>query len=97
MRPMPPTRVAEAVTITAAHPEVHGGPVHIGSPQQLGIADIDRPDWGERVIPEPGDVPMFWACGVTPQEAAMESGVDLMITHSTGHMFVTTLRIAGDE
>jgi uncharacterized protein YcsI (UPF0317 family) len=93
MRPLPPDRVAEAVEITAAHPDVHGAPVHIGSPEQLGIADLDSPDWGQPVRFEPGDVPMFWACGVTPQQAALESGTELMITHATGHMFVTGLRL----
>jgi uncharacterized protein YcsI (UPF0317 family) len=93
MRPMPPERVAEAVTITAAHPEVHGGPVHIGSPAALGILDLDRPDWGDPVTMEPGDVPVFWACGVTPQQVAMEAKTKLMITHSTGHMFVTKLKV----
>ncbi|MGE0218323.1 D-glutamate cyclase family protein [Mycolicibacterium sp.] len=70
MRPMPPHLVAEAAAITHAHPEVHGGPVHIGSPQALGITDLDEPDWGSPVRMEPDDVPMFWACGVTPQQAA---------------------------
>jgi uncharacterized protein YcsI (UPF0317 family) len=97
MRPLPPGRVAEAVEITAAHPEVHGSPVHIGSPGELGIAELDRPDWGEAVRPEPGDVPVFWACGVTPQQAAIESGTELMITHATGHMFVTGLRIDSER
>lgn len=93
MRPMPPRLVAQATAITQAHPEVHGGPVHIGSPDMLGISDLDKPDWGDVVAMEPGDVPMFWACGVTPQQAAMEAGIDLMISHATGHMFVTKLRL----
>lgn len=93
MRPMPPSLVSSAAAITEAHPEVHGGPVHIGSPELLGISDLDKPDWGDVVEMEPGDVPMFWACGVTPQQAAMEAGIDLMISHATGHMFVTKLRV----
>ncbi len=93
MRPMPPGLVAAATVITSAHPEVHGGPVHVGSPAALGITDLDAPDWGDRVVMEPDDVPMFWACGVTPQQAAMDAGVDLMISHATGHMFVTKLRV----
>jgi uncharacterized protein YcsI (UPF0317 family) len=95
MRPIPGHRVAEAVTITAAHPEVHGAPVHVGAPEALGIADLDAPDWGEPVRMHPGDVPVFWACGVTPQQVAIESRRAFMITHSTGHMFVTGIRIAG--
>lgn len=93
MRPIPPALVPEAVTITAAHPEVHGAPVHVGSPQELGITDIDTPDWGQRVQPAPGDVPVFWACGVTPQQVAFETKPELMITHSTGHMFVTNTKL----
>jgi uncharacterized protein YcsI (UPF0317 family) len=93
MRPMPPHLVADATAITQAHPEVHGGPVHIGSPAALGITDLDKPDWGEPVQMEPDDVPMFWACGVTPQQAAMEAKTDLMISHATGHMFVTKLHV----
>lgn len=93
MRPIPPALVPLAVTITAAHPEVHGVPVHIGSPELLGVTDLDRPDWGDPVRREPGDVPVFWACGVTPQQVAIESKPNLMITHATGHMFVTKTRL----
>jgi uncharacterized protein YcsI (UPF0317 family) len=89
MRPIPPALVPLAVTITAAHPEVHGAPVHVGTPSDLGVADLDTPDWGDRVKFEAGDVPVFWACGVTPQQVALESKPELMITHATGHMFVT--------
>ncbi|MDR6910710.1 uncharacterized protein YcsI (UPF0317 family) [Rhodococcus fascians] len=67
--------------------------MHIGSPEALGIADLDKPDWGQRVKMEPNDVPVFWACGVTPQQVAMEAKTELMITHATGHMFVTKLRV----
>jgi hypothetical protein len=63
---------------------VHGGPAHIGSPELLGISDLDKPDWDDVVHMEPGDVPVFWAFGVTPQQAAMEAGIDLMISHATG-------------
>ena len=94
MRPIPGARVAEAVTITAAHPEVHGAPVHVGAPEALGITDLARPDWGEPVTLHEGDVPVFWACGVTPQQVAMQARPPLMITHATGHMFVTSQRIA---
>ena len=71
--------------------------MHIGSPKALGISDLDKPDWGERVDFEDGDVPVFWACGVTPQQVGMEAKTDLMITHSTGHMFVTSMRIEGND
>jgi uncharacterized protein YcsI (UPF0317 family) len=93
MRPIPAALVPRAVEITAAHPDVHGSPVHVGSPEDLGITDIDQPDWGDRVKSHPCDVPVFWACGVTPQQVALESGTDLMITHSVGRMFVTSTRL----
>ena len=92
MRPIPGHRVPEAVTITAAHPEVHGAPVHVGSPETLGIADLGRPDWGQPVTMHPGDVPVFWACGVTPQWVAQKSRLPLCITHAPGKMFVTDLK-----
>ena len=58
--------VAEATAITQAHPEVHGGPVHIGSPAVLGIADLSKPDWDEPVRMEPNDVPTFWPPNTRP-------------------------------
>jgi uncharacterized protein YcsI (UPF0317 family) len=70
-------------------PQVHGAPVHIGSPAELGIVDLDRPDFGEPVEAESGDVPVFWGCGVTPQAALMDSRPPFAITHAPGHMFVT--------
>ncbi|WP_305782633.1 putative hydro-lyase [Symbioplanes lichenis] len=89
MRPIPADRVADAVTISARFPEVHGAPVHVGDPAGLGVADLDRPDFGDPVEIRPGEVPVFWACGVTPQAAVMASGVPFAITHAPGHMFVT--------
>ena len=89
MRPIPAALVATAVQVTARMPQVHGAPVHIGSPAELGIVDLDRPDFGEPVEAEPGDVPVFWGCGVTPQAALMASRPPFAITHAPGHMFVT--------
>ncbi|WP_306213520.1 putative hydro-lyase [Actinoplanes sp. RD1] len=89
MRPIPADRVADAVTISGRFPEVHGAPVHVGDPAGLGVADLDRPDFGDPVEIRPGEVPVFWACGVTPQAAVMASGVPFAITHAPGHMFVT--------
>jgi uncharacterized protein YcsI (UPF0317 family) len=89
MRPIPAALVATAVQVTARMPQVHGAPVHIGSPAELGIVDLDRPDFGEPVEAEPGDVPVFWGCGVTPQAALMDSRPPFAITHAPGHMFVT--------
>lgn len=89
MRPVPAHRVADAVTISARFPAVHGAPVHIGDPAALGIADLAKPDFGDPVRIEPGEVPVFWACGVTPQAAVMASGVPFAVTHAPGHMFIT--------
>ena len=88
MRPIPYQDVVRAVTITARFPSVHGAPLHIGDPSQIGIADIDEPDFGERSKIKPGEVPVFWACGVTPQSIAMESKPEIMITHAPGHMLI---------
>lgn len=89
MRPVPAAKVAAAVQVTARMPAVHGAPVHVGAPDTLGIADLAKPDFGQAVDPHDGDVPMFWACGVTPQAALMASAPPFAITHAPGHMFVT--------
>ncbi len=89
MRPIPADLVARAVQVTARFPAVHGGPVHIGAPEALGISDLARPDYGDPVPVQPGEEPVFWACGVTPQAVALASRAPLMITHAPGHMFVT--------
>lgn len=91
MRPIPAHLVARAVTITARYPSVHGAPVHIGAPEALGIGDLGRPDWGDAVPVREGEVPVFWACGVTPQAVAISSRPRFMITHAPGHMFITAL------
>jgi uncharacterized protein YcsI (UPF0317 family) len=89
MRPVPGHLVATAVQVTGRMPQVHGAPVHVGPPEGLGIADLARPDFGDPVEFAPGDVPVFWACGVTPQAALMASRPPFAITHAPGHMFVT--------
>jgi uncharacterized protein YcsI (UPF0317 family) len=94
MRPIPPSLVATAVQVTARFPAVHGAPIHVGDPGGLGIADLAAPDWGDPVANEASDVPVFWACGVTPQAVAMTACPPLMITHAPGHMLVTDLPIA---
>ncbi|HUY99578.1 MAG TPA: putative hydro-lyase [Thermomicrobiaceae bacterium] len=93
-RAIPATQVARAVQVTSRFPAVHGAPVHIGDPESLGIRDLASPDWGDPPVIEPGDVPVFWACGVTPQAVAMTIKPELMITHSPGYMFVTDVPIA---
>lgn len=89
MRPIPADRVADAVRISGQFPAVHGAPVHIGEPAALGISDLSTPDFGDAVEIKPGEVPVFWACGVTPQAAIMASRPPFAITHAPGHMFVT--------
>jgi uncharacterized protein YcsI (UPF0317 family) len=89
MRPIPADQVASAVRISGQYPAVHGAPVHVGAPAELGIADLSTPDFGDPVEVRPGEVPVFWACGVTPQAAVMASRPRFAITHSPGHMFVT--------
>jgi uncharacterized protein YcsI (UPF0317 family) len=89
MRPIRADRVADACTITGRYPSVHGAPVHVGEPGLLGIEHLAHPDFGDAVRIEPCEVPVFWACGVTPQAAVMASGVPFAITHSPGHMFIT--------
>ena len=89
MRPVPPDRVATAAAVTARYPAVHGAPVHVGSPAALGIADLSRPDFGDPVRAEDGDVPVFWACGVTPQVALARARPPFAITHAPGHMFIS--------
>ena len=89
MRPVPGALVATAVQVTARMPQVHGAPVHVGAPEALGIADLAAPDFGDPVEAHDGDVPVFWACGVTPQAALMASAPPFAITHAPGHMLVT--------
>ena len=89
MRPMTPQQAIRATQITGRYTAVHGAPVHIGDPAALGIADLARPQYGDPVELRDGEVPVFWACGVTPQAVAAASRPELMITHAPGHMFVT--------
>lgn len=91
MRPIPAGQLSKVVTASARYPGAHGAPVHIGDPSAIGIADIMRPDYGDPQAFGPGDVPVFWACGVTPQAVALAAKVPFMITHSPGHMFVTDM------
>lgn len=89
MRMIPRDQVVRAVQVTSRYPAVHGAPVHIGDPEAIGIEDLQNPGWGNPPVSEPGDVPVFWACGVTPQAIAMQVRPELMITHAPGCMFVT--------
>jgi uncharacterized protein YcsI (UPF0317 family) len=89
MRPIPKDKVAEAIAISARFPQAHGAPIAQGDPAQLGIADLAQPDWGEAVEVRPGEVPVFWACGVTPQNVLLAAHLPLCITHAPGHMLVS--------
>lgn len=89
MRPIPASLVELAVRVSARFPSAHGAPIHIGDPGVIGIRELASPDWGDPQEFTDGDVPVFWACGVTPQAVAIASRVSLMITHSPGHMFIT--------
>ncbi|WP_290689265.1 MULTISPECIES: putative hydro-lyase [unclassified Haematobacter] len=91
MRPIPAGRVAEAAMISGRTPAVHGAPVHIGAPEAIGIPDLSRPDFGDAVDIREGEIPVFWACGVTPQAAVMASRPPFAITHAPGHMFITDI------
>jgi uncharacterized protein YcsI (UPF0317 family)/DUF971 family protein len=97
MRPYRPDQVEWVREITGRYPTMHGEPVHVGDPQKLGIVDITRPDFGDPVPIEAGEVPVFWACGVTPQLALEAAKPELAITHSPGCMFVTDLREGPDR
>lgn len=92
MRPIPASQVSDAVRITSRYPAVHGAPVHVGDPAAIGIADLGSPDFGSAVDIPAGTVPVFWACGVTPQSIVMSSKPDLAICHAPGKMLVTDAR-----
>jgi uncharacterized protein YcsI (UPF0317 family) len=93
MRPIPKALVPLVVTITGTLPGAHGAPVHIGDPRELGIDDLASPDYGDAVPVGDNDVPVFWACGVTPQAAAQTARLPFMITHAPGHMLVLDRKI----
>ncbi|RZI41596.1 putative hydro-lyase [Herbaspirillum sp. HC18] len=91
MRPVKSRDIARAVEISGRFPQVHGAPVHIGHPEMIGIADLSRPEYGDAVEVMADELPVFWACGVTPQYAAELSRIPFCITHSPGKMLVTDL------
>lgn len=92
MRPIPYAQVPKAVQVTAAMPRVHGAPIHIGAPEVIGITDVMQPDFGDAVTIRDGEVPVFWPCGVTPQNVVMQVKPDFVITHAPGHMFITDIK-----
>jgi len=102
MRPMKPADAIKSVGICSQFPKVHGAPIHIGDPSFLGISNIEKPDFGDAVTINEGEVFVFWACGVTPQLAIKNAKPSICITHSPGYMLVTDiknsqLRVAGER
>lgn len=91
MRAIPERQVAMAVEISGRYPLAHGAPVHWGDPAAIGITDVSRPDWGDPAPVPEGAVPVFWACGVTPQVAIERAGLPVCITHKPGHMLITDI------
>ena len=91
MRPMKAADAIRAVQVTSRFPSVHGAPVHIGDPSQIGIHDLSRPDYGDAVDVLPDELPVFWACGVTPQAAIQQARPAFCITHAPGAMLITDL------
>ena len=89
MRPLSPADAVRAVQITSRFPAVHGAPVHLGMPQAIGIRDLEHPDFGDPAEMRPGELPVFWACGVTPQVAVEAARPSLCITHKPGAMLIT--------
>ena len=89
MRPLKPADAIRAIQITTRFPAVHGAPVHIGKPELIGIQDIDKPDYGERAPMKDDEIPVFWACGVTPQSVVATVKPEFCITHYPGCMLVT--------
>ena len=92
MRPYTPEDAQRAADVTEKYPMAHGGPIQIGDPAALGIRDINNPEYGKPVTIKDGEIPVFWACGVTPQEAILNAKPEIAITHAPGYMFVSDLK-----
>lgn len=91
MRPIPSSLVPKTYSITAKYPLMHGAPIHVGSPLKIGIASLDSPDFGSPSSIKDGELPVFWACGVSALNACLNAKLDFFITHSPGHMFISEL------
>ncbi|MDZ4782678.1 MAG: putative hydro-lyase [Planctomycetia bacterium] len=89
MRPYRADQIDAVHAVTDRFPRMHGAPIHVGDPAAIGIADLERVDFGDPVPVAAGEVPVFWACGVTPQLAILAARPELAITHAPGHMFIT--------
>jgi len=92
MRPIPENKISRTIQICSRFPTAHGIPIHIGSPEKIGIKNINKPDFGDPVEIKSGEIPVFWACGVTAQSVAMISKPKIMITHAPAQPFITDIR-----
>ncbi len=97
MRSIPEDRLTEVTEISRRFPLAHGAPIHIGDPAEIGIKDIAQPDWGDPAPVGAGEVPVFWACGVTPQVAIEAARLPLCITHKPGHMLITDIPVDAES
>ena len=91
MRPFKKSLVDKVTEITNEFPNMHGGPVHAGDPKEIGIRNIDKPDYGDSIEIAEDEVPVFWACGVTPQNVVLNTKPEILISHAPGHMFITDI------
>lgn len=91
MRPIHKSRLDDAYEISAAFPHAHGAPIAFGDPGQIGIADLDTPDWGDAIEVRSDEIPVYWACGVTPQNVLLNAKLPMCITHAPGHMLIADL------
>jgi uncharacterized protein YcsI (UPF0317 family) len=91
MRPLKPKDAIRAIQITSRFPSVHGAPMHIGLPETIGIKDLAKPDYGDAVPVESDELPVFWACGVTPQAVIAQVRLEFSVTHAPGCMLITDL------
>jgi len=94
MRPFKPADAIRAIEITSRYPRVHGAPVHIGRPELIGIANLRQPWAGDATEVLEDELPLYWACGITPQSVVLDARPSLCITHAPGHMLVTDLKNA---
>lgn len=92
MRPFTVPDAIRAIEITSRFPYAHGAPIHFGNPDQIGINDINNPEFGDATEIKENEIPVFWACGVTPQVAIQNAKPEITITHAPGHMLITDLR-----
>lgn len=88
MRPIHAEKVEATREISRRYPQAHGAPIAVGDPAHIGIADLSAPDWGDAVEIKDGEIPVYWACGVTPQNVLLDAALPICITHSPGHMLI---------